>query len=397
MADFGALVDPKVQRIQNMPPPGQSQIAAPQAPNPQQFAPGPPKDEAEMAERVSGWKTFLNALSNDSNLRNSIVTAGATMMQPRTGGQSHAGKIGEGLVAGIQSYESGQDRQQQRELGTEQIKAARTTNRFSEETFDKRIEALNAEVESAKKEPGRVGAVIRLLNAQANSFPDADERKLRYDVAVQELETAKAANSPAAVRAALEKLQAEGGVLRAQSSYYSARAAAAPDEAAAERARAETGTQPAANVQYLNEVDRRIRAARPELSEAQVGALTLEYSNRADPTLVAARSQQLLDSLQNMMLMAQSDPGNPSWAALIQDTQRALLELNRAASSSELFSSPPVVGPRLPAGVDAAKTDPRVRAIYEAKLKEAGPGYDQDEEFLAQVWALAQRQVSGTK
>ena len=89
----------------------------------QEMQPRPPANEQELAQRTNAWQRFLGALTTDPNLRNSILTFGATAMQPRQGGQTQAGQIGQAIGAGLQTYDTGKRADRQESRADRQLKA----------------------------------------------------------------------------------------------------------------------------------------------------------------------------------------------------------------------------------------------------------------------------------
>ncbi len=91
--------------------PGVLGAAAPQqaGPGPQQ-APTPPP-----AEYVSGWDGFLQKLSSDSNMQESMVKAGLQMMTPQAHGENGATKALQGVEVGMSNYRANEDRDLNRE------------------------------------------------------------------------------------------------------------------------------------------------------------------------------------------------------------------------------------------------------------------------------------------
>ena len=73
-----------------------------------------------IARRKFGWQDFFTKLSSNPNLQQTLLTAGAQLLQPRKPGQSEAGAVGQALAGGAQMY---------RELGRQDTADLQTERR----------------------------------------------------------------------------------------------------------------------------------------------------------------------------------------------------------------------------------------------------------------------------
>lgn len=62
----------------------------------------PPKDDADLQSRVSGWDAFMQQIASDPKLQIAMAVMGSQMMQ---GGQTFGQSIGNGAMSGIQAYQ----------------------------------------------------------------------------------------------------------------------------------------------------------------------------------------------------------------------------------------------------------------------------------------------------
>jgi len=200
---FGQILDPSQVPVPIPQAPGQAQG---------QITQGPPVNQQDREQRVSGWTKVLENLKNDPSIQQMLIQAGSTLLQGRRPGESTGGVLGRALQGGNlaaqfinqNQFRAGQEQQrldleaervgitgdlaegtlatgvesrltskQTREQGKEafpsiQAKRKAETKASQAETIIKEIEAENAGKKSV--------ASLRLINAQA----DAEEQLAEF-------------------------------------------------------------------------------------------------------------------------------------------------------------------------------------------------------------------------
>lgn len=157
--------------------------------DPQEFAPGPPGSEEELAERKSAWSSFIQQLQTDPSMQQAMFTVGAQMLQPRSQTQSQAGHLGQALLQGQQvmlQSRSNRNRgavaaREQQRLDVEQNrKGAETGENIATSKENRRIAGvkLQPEVDLLKAQASKASATaagkaasdVQMTNLLANSF-----------------------------------------------------------------------------------------------------------------------------------------------------------------------------------------------------------------------------------
>jgi len=82
--------------------PNQVPAPVPQAPGqvPGGVVEGPPVDQQDRAQRVSGWTKFLEQLKNDPSIQQMMIQAGTTLLQGQRPGENISGLLGRSLQGG---------------------------------------------------------------------------------------------------------------------------------------------------------------------------------------------------------------------------------------------------------------------------------------------------------
>lgn len=120
----------------------------------------PPKDEAEVMERVSLWEKIHQRVKSDKNLQRTMAMMGGYLMQPVAPGQTSLGHLGGALNYGMTAYDLGE--QSQREAEQQALENAR-----KERESQSAIERNTAETERTRaltqtEDASRESAVTKL-------------------------------------------------------------------------------------------------------------------------------------------------------------------------------------------------------------------------------------------
>lgn len=166
---------------------------------------GPPANPQELAQRTSGWDTFFKAISTPEASQ-ALINAGATMLQPRTGGVSQAGQVAKGLAVGAETFTQ------------KQSDKAESARRDTLTDLQKRQTAAE------EKRTGFEGQRVATEQQRANDFHTQTTATL--DLLRQQIESATAENTPAARKRKADLELAETALRNAQAANQNADAAA---------------------------------------------------------------------------------------------------------------------------------------------------------------------------
>jgi hypothetical protein len=335
---------------------------------------GPPRDEAEMQQRVSGWQRFFEKLATDPNLRDSLMSFGATALQPRMGGQTQMGQFGKATMAGLETYRAGQDRDIARKaqeartgLVREQTRLTGSNANVAEATEGDQIEAVKAELEAAKQKPEHMRAVIGLLQGQTKLYSDermqAQLQNLQQQARALMIDN-KFRSDPAYREMKLDELWNQIESLGANTQFTRARTRALEEQLASG---AFTGPdaagQPASAVQLLEYRVNTLKQKYPGLSDSEARDKAWRETNlNFDPVQY---EKVLNDKYALEMIMAGGDPAKQ--AAIRAKMGEEMDAMYRRAM--DVFGPPQGYKPETGTGATSATTEESPE--FQAKKREA--------------------------
>ena len=227
-------------------------LADPVPTSPQAIAAGPAgapveaptTDPQEIEVRKSGWARFLTELQSNTKLQQSLLSTGTNLLQPRRGGQTSAGAIGQGIAAGQKTF---QDLTQQ-----ETAEGQATT------ALEIQQQNANAQSEIARAQGVQADANVGLTETRSSLI----------DAQIDQIE---ASLDPDLKR--LQKEQISADILQAasQAEYYGALAASG-------------GSSLPASTRAFNSYLAAIKTTQPELSNAEATIETHKFFNIAKTT-----------------------------------------------------------------------------------------------------------------
>jgi hypothetical protein len=141
--------------------------------------PTPPTTTEDLNQRINGWDRFLEKLAGDEAFRSGLMKFGTDLLQPRTGGQTSAGAIGQAIQAGTQETRGlrAQAREEQR-LDDEQ-------QRLRDQT-DANIDTQRAQAASMRSSTQRAeqlqGLTIERLQEELTSLQAQNDPEFRQMV-----------------------------------------------------------------------------------------------------------------------------------------------------------------------------------------------------------------------
>jgi len=175
---------------------------------PDELQPKPAASAAEVEQRKAGWLAALDKVQNDPNLARALGMFGASMLQPKSPGQTTAGKFGQSYVVGQTAFDAGklsetqlemQKREQARRESESGAKVALEKARLpgvvaeskvAENTVDSKITAAKTAAEAA---------AFNLSKAKS----EEDVAKIEREIKTRKLEAMKLV-SDEKVRASVE-------------------------------------------------------------------------------------------------------------------------------------------------------------------------------------------------
>ena len=155
MATFAELINggsqymgPQQQR------PGQSMA---QVVNPMQANTGldqtPPKDEADLQQRITGWQGFMQQMQTDPVLRNTMMTVGASLLAgPQFMGENTGSIFGRAIQNGLLSHQFGRAAEGKAKLAQKQEERADSLAQAQMEKEGAATEELRQKTQNAKED-----------------------------------------------------------------------------------------------------------------------------------------------------------------------------------------------------------------------------------------------------
>lgn len=87
---------------------------------PPSIAPGPPRNEVETAQRLSGWQKFLHNMRTNPEFQATALHFGTQLLQPTPAGQSSLGHVGRALQASANFLAATRAAEEERQKGYRQ-------------------------------------------------------------------------------------------------------------------------------------------------------------------------------------------------------------------------------------------------------------------------------------
>jgi len=125
-------------------------------------------DFGQQEQQLGNWDKFLQNLATDRNLQQSLMVAGAQMMQP---GQTTAGAIGAGVSAGVGHYNQSIERDRTTEHRERQLGQGDRRLDQSDEQFEASQEQQRVQNERSSREHNLAERRLMLMEKEARREP----------------------------------------------------------------------------------------------------------------------------------------------------------------------------------------------------------------------------------
>lgn len=160
-------------------------------------APGPPKDQADFANRAKGWSVLADKFKTDPTYQLALLKFGTSLMQPVAPGQSAAGHVGQAVQGGADLLLQQQAAARRNQLAERQVQVLERAQGEKEKTgaltreemtqrieqnkksYPKLIEKLDAEIARMESQGELDSAQAELAREKVRQYPTEIEADLR--------------------------------------------------------------------------------------------------------------------------------------------------------------------------------------------------------------------------
>lgn len=297
-----------------------------------------PQNEQELVQRQEGWKGFIDAVRNNTELRNALLMASGELLQGHQIGENPAAPLGRALQTGTGVYQVGQQRKAQNEfLQRQENRADRQEERAVRES-NASIDNTTARTEGERQRTSFEAQRQPLeLQSQQNQL---QQQQFQLD------------NQQTLLNDQMQNSASQRALQSAQALHARARAAAAGREGQRQPSTDEIRMQ-------------LFKQANPEATDQEIAKMVLDYGQKT-PTTINSEIKALSD------LVTNGDPRDP-FTQMAQDKLSLHLGLQ--------YENPPQ---ETGAG-NQEWTPQRTKAFKEAAKKANADGTF---EFEGQRWKL---------
>lgn len=298
MATFADMINGTPQMMG--PGPGSGQMG--QVVNPMSEQTGldhsPPKDEADLQSRVSGWQDFMTKMQTDPVLRNTMMTVGAHLIAgPQFMGENTGSIVGRAIQNGLLTHQLGR---------AHEASAARATRQ--ENRADASAQAQISSSEAAAEN-------MRQKTASDKESMPSKKRKAELEIQAKE-----------------QQLEQAPELLR--SNLDTAASIRAKNYALANKANRPGGEGSPSTV---SELSRLYEIANPEADAKSIAKMVLEHNKKAEKTGGTTDTAKL-----NTLRALFENAGSEDEAKMYQDLIHQSLGLDMKDAGKEASSDAPI-------------------------------------------------------